>query len=181
GRNKNIMIRGVNTSADTESYKGFDENKFISPLKEALSTFAADVDVASYNNVKRFLNQGTLPPVDAVRVEEMINYFQYDMPSPKGDNPVAIKTELATSPWNAKHQLLRISLKAKDISKDNLPASNFVFLIDVSGSMYDANKLPLVKSSLKLLVDQLRDTDKVAIVTYAGNATVRLESTSGGS
>ncbi|MBD1429724.1 vWA domain-containing protein [Sphingobacterium litopenaei] len=180
GNSSNLMIRGIGrVEKNTESYKGFDENKFISPLKEALSTFAADVDVASYNNVKRFLNQGTLPPVDAVRVEEMINYFQYDMPSPKGDNPVAIKTELATSPWNAKHQLLRISLKAKDISKDNLPASNFVFLIDVSGSMYDANKLPLVKSSLKLLVDQLRDTDKVAIVTYAGNAQVRLESTSG--
>lgn len=180
GNSSSLMIRGIGrVEQNTESYKGFDENKFISPLKEALSTFAADVDVASYNNVKRFLNQGTLPPVDAVRVEEMINYFQYDMPSPKGDNPVAIKTELATSPWNAKHQLLRISLKAKDISKDNLPASNFVFLIDVSGSMYDANKLPLVKSSLKLLVDQLRDKDKVAIVTYAGNAQVRLESTSG--
>ncbi|WP_160068771.1 vWA domain-containing protein [Sphingobacterium bovisgrunnientis] len=178
----NLMIRGIGrVEQNTESYKGFVENSFVSPNKEALSTFAADVDVASYNNVKRFLNSGTLPPVDAIRVEEMINYFQYDMPSPEGNNPVAIKTELSPSPWNSKHQLLRISLKAKDIPKDNLPASNFVFLIDVSGSMYDSNKLPLVKSSLKLLVDQLRDKDKVAIVTYAGNATVRLESTSGGS
>lgn len=178
----NLMIRGIGrVEQNTESYKGFSENSFVSPIKEALSTFAADVDVASYNNVKRFLNSGTLPPVDAIRVEEMINYFQYDMPSPEGNNPVAIKTELSPSPWNSKHQLLRISLKAKDIPKDNLPASNFVFLIDVSGSMYDSNKLPLVKSSLKLLVDQLRDKDKVAIVTYAGNAIVRLESTSGGS
>ncbi|MCA5005626.1 YfbK domain-containing protein [Sphingobacterium bovistauri] len=176
--NAATYLRGQNI-VNTESYKGFEENKFISPLKEALSTFAADVDVASYNNVKRFLNSGNLPPVDAVRVEEMINYFQYDMPAPKGADPVAIKTELAISPWKSKHQLLRISLKAKDIPKDNLPASNFVFLIDVSGSMYDANKLPLVKSSLKLLVDQLRDKDKVAIVTYAGNAQVRLESTAG--
>lgn len=175
----NMLIRGVREETNTESYKGIDENKFISPWKEALSTFAADVDVASYNNVKRFLNSGNLPPVDAIRVEEMINYFQYTMPAPKGDNPVAIKTELATSPWNNKHQLLRISLKAKDIPKENLPASNFVFLIDVSGSMYDANKLPLVKSSLKLLVDQLREQDKVAIVTYAGSAQVRLESTAG--
>jgi len=178
----NLMIRGIGRVVqNTESYKGFSENSFVSPIKEALSTFAADVDVASYNNVKRFLNSGTLPPVDAIRVEEMINYFQYDMPSPEGNNPVAIKTELSPSPWNTKHQLLRISLKAKDIPKDNLSASNFVFLIDVSGSMYDSNKLPLVKSSLKLLVDQLRDKDKVAIVTYAGNATVRLESTSGAS
>ena len=179
GNSGNLMIRGIGREQNTESYKGFEENKFISPLKEALSTFAADVDVASYNNVKRFLNQGNLPPVDAVRVEEMINYFQYDMPNPNGDNPVAIKTELAISPWNSKHKLLRISLKAKDIPKYNLPASNFVFLIDVSGSMFEANKLPLVKSSLKLLVDQLRDKDKVAIVTYAGNAQTRLESTAG--
>jgi len=181
-KGSNLMIRGIGrVEQNTESYKGFVENSFVSPIKEALSTFAADVDVASYNNVKRFLNSGTLPPVDAIRVEEMINYFQYDMPSPEGNNPVAIKTELSPSPWNSKHQLLRISLKAKDILKDNLPASNFVFLIDVSGSMYDSNKLPLVKSSLKLLVDQLRDMDKVAIVTYAGNATVRLESTTGAS
>lgn len=174
-----IMIRGVGRPINTESYSGFEENKFLSPLKEALSTFAADVDVASYNNVKRFLNSGTLPPVDAVRVEEMINYFQYDMPSPKGNDPVNIKTELSKSPWNPAHQLLRISLKGKDIPTDNLPPSNFVFLIDVSGSMYDTNKLPLVKSSLKLLVDQMRSADKVAIVTYAGNASVRLESISG--
>lgn len=172
-------MRGATPVAQTESYQGFDDNGFISPLKEALSTFAADVDVASYNNVKRFLNAGNLPPVDAVRIEEMINYFQYHIPSPEGNNPVAIQTELSPSPWNSKHQLLRIALKAKDIPKENLPESNFVFLIDVSGSMYAQQKLPLVQSSLKLLVDQLRPKDKVAIVTYAGNAQIRLESIAG--
>src|SRR5690606_5267343 len=178
----NLMIRGIGrVEQNTESYKGFVENSFVSPNKEALSTFAADVDVASYNNVKRFLNSGTLPPVDAIRVEEMINYFQYDMPSPEGNNPVAIKTELSPSPSNRKYLSYRISLNSKDILNDHLPPSNFVFLIDLSGSMYDSNKLALVKSALQLLVDQLRDKDKDAIVTYAGNATVRLESTSGGS
>lgn len=172
-------MRGATPLAQTESYQGFDDKGFISPLKEALSTFAADVDVASYNNVKRFLNAGNLPPVDAVRIEEMINYFQYHIPSPEGNIPVSIQTELAPSPWNSKHQLLRVSLKAKDIPKENLPESNFVFLIDVSGSMYAQQKLPLVQSSLKLLVDQLRPKDKVAIVTYAGNAQIRLESIAG--
>lgn len=172
-------IRGMTSIPNTESYKNFVDNKFMSPLKEALSTFAADVDVASYNNIKRFLNAGNLPPVDAVRIEEMVNYFQYNMPSPEANNPVAILTELSPSPWNSKHQVLRISLKAKDIPKVDLPESNFVFLIDVSGSMNAQDKLPLVKSSLKLLVDQLRAKDKVAIVAYAGNAQIRLNSISG--
>lgn len=177
-----IMIRGVSRYPgyqNTESYKGFSENKFINPLKEALSTFAADVDAASYSNVRRFINQGQLPPADAVRIEEMINYFQYDLKAPTNGDPVNITTELTQAPWNTQHQLLRISLKAKNVPADKLPSSNFVFLIDVSGSMYSHNKLPLVKSSLKMLVDQLRDNDKVAIVTYAGAASVKLESTSG--
>ncbi|NGF55039.1 DUF3520 domain-containing protein [Parapedobacter sp. SGR-10] len=175
-----ILIRGVaHIPANTESYASITENKFTNPLKEPLSTFAADVDGASYSNVKRFVKGGNLPPEDAVRIEEMINYFQYDLEEPQQGEPVRIKTELTHSPWNRQHQLLRISLKAKDIPKDKLPASNFVFLIDISGSMSASNKLPLVKSSLKLLVDQLRPSDKVAIVTYAGNANVALESTSG--
>lgn len=177
-----IMIRGVNRYQEyrnSESYKGITENRFINPLKEALSTFAADVDAASYSNVRRFINQGQLPPTDAVRIEEMINYFQYDLKAPTNGEPVTIMTELTLAPWNTQHQLLRISLKAKDIAVDKLPTSNFVFLIDVSGSMYSPNKLPLVKSSLKMLVDQLRDNDKVSIVTYAGNASVKLASTSG--
>jgi len=164
---------------NSESYKGFDENGFISPTREALSTFAVDVDAASYSNVRRMINAGQLPPKDAVRVEEMINYFQYDLQGPTNSDPVKIYTELTNSPWNKEHQLMRIALKAKDIPKENLKASNLVFLIDVSGSMMSDNKLPLVQSSLKLLVDQLRPEDKVAIVTYAGNAGVKLESTKG--
>ncbi|WP_312696509.1 YfbK domain-containing protein [Sphingobacterium mizutaii] len=164
---------------NTETYDRFDENGFISPTKEALSTFAVDVDAASYSNVRRMINAGQLPPKDAVRVEEMINYFQYDLQGPNNGDPVKIYTELTTSPWNKEHQLMRIALKAKDIPKENLKASNFVFLIDVSGSMMGDNRLPLVQSSLKMLVDQLRPEDKVAIVTYAGSAGVKLESTRG--
>jgi len=165
--------------ANTESYAGFTENKFLNPLEEALSTFAIDVDAASYSNFRRFINNGQLPPLDAVRIEEMVNYFQYDLQGPSGREPVAIHTELATAPWNPEHHLLRIGLKAKSIPTENLPASNLVFLIDVSGSMMGANRLPLAKSSVKMLVDQLRDKDHVAIVTYAGSADVALESTPG--
>lgn len=165
--------------ANTESYAGFTENKFLNALEEALSTFAIDVDAASYSNFRRFINNGQLPPLDAVRIEEMVNYFQYDLQGPSGREPVAIHTELATAPWNPEHHLLRIGLKAKSIPTENLPASNLVFLIDVSGSMMGANRLPLAKSSVKMLVDQLRDKDHVAIVTYAGSADVALESTPG--
>ena len=162
-----------------EEYQRFEENGFISPTKEALSTFAVDVDAASYSNVRRIINSGQLPQKDAVRVEEMINYFQYDLQAPTNGDPVKIYTELTTAPWNKEHQLMRIALKAKDIPKGDLKPSNLVFLIDVSGSMMANNKLPLVQSSLKLLVDQLRPEDKVAIVTYAGSAGVPLESTKG--
>ncbi|WKK57743.1 von Willebrand factor type A domain-containing protein [Sphingobacterium sp. BN32] len=176
---RGIILGRMPMAEDAETYKNIDENAFKSPLKDPLSTFAADVDAASYSNVRRMINAGNLPDRDAVRVEEMINYFQYDLKAPTNGDPVRIYTELGVSPWNKEHQLLRIALKAKDIPSAQLPASNFVFLIDVSGSMYAANKLPLVKSSLKLLVDQLRDQDRVAIVTYAGSAGVKLESTSG--
>lgn len=175
-----VRIRGINSAgSNTESYKGFEENKFINPWTQPLSTFAADVDAASYGNIRRFIKSGQLPPIDAVRIEEMINYFQYSLEAPVNGDPVNIKTELAQAPWNIKHQLLRISLKAKNVSTDLLPTTNFVFLVDISGSMSSSNKLPLVKSSLKLLVDQLRENDKVAIVTYAGNANIALESTTG--
>ncbi len=178
-----LMIRGMAIAspaqAPQESYAQVKENTFINPRKEPLSTFAADVDAASYSNVRRMLKMGTVPPKDAVRVEEMLNYFQYELEAPSNGDPVSIKTELTVAPWNREHRLLRIALKAKDVPKEQLPASNFVFLIDVSGSMYDANKLPLVKSSLKMLVDQLRTNDRVAIVTYAGSAGVKLESTAG--
>ena len=162
---------------NTEEYGSFQENGFKEVADAALSTFSIDVDAASYSNMRRFVNKGELPPVDAVRTEELVNYFSYDYPT--GSDPVKITMEAGTCPWNADHRLVRIGLKAKEIPTDNLPASNLVFLIDVSGSMWGANRLDLVKSSLKLLVNNLRDKDKVAIVTYSGSAGVKLESTSG--
>ncbi|QKJ32435.1 von Willebrand factor type A domain-containing protein [Mucilaginibacter mali] len=174
-------VLNITTRADVanESYGKFIENKYQNPLDNPLSTFSVDVDAASYSNIRRFINGGQLPPKDAVRIEEMINYFKYQLPEPKGDEPVAIATELAAAPWNPKHRLLRIGLQARTIKADKLPASNLVFLIDVSGSMNEPNKLPLVKQSMKMLVDQLRRQDKVAIVVYAGNAGLVLPATSG--
>jgi Ca-activated chloride channel family protein len=160
-----------------ESYKNITENTFVNPATHPLSTFAIDVDAASYSNVRRMISNGTLPPVDAVRIEEMINYFSYDLKAPLNEDPVAIHTELSAAPWNPQHKLLRIGLKAKSIQTEKLPPSNFVFLIDVSGSMDGPNRLPLVKTSMKLLIDQLRDKDHVAIVTYAGSAGQKLPST----
>ena len=168
--------RGYNT----EDYGSWSENRFKNPLEEPLSTFSIDVDAASYSNMRRFVNNGNLPPQDAIRTEELINYFSYNYSKPKGNNPVSILTEVGKCPWNEQHKLFRIGLKAKEIAGDNLPASNFVFLIDVSGSMYGPTRLELVKSSLKLLINNLREKDKVAIVVYAGAAGVVLPSTSGG-
>jgi len=168
-------LRSVNQ--DNESYGQINENPFLNPLETPLSTFATDVDAASYTNVRRFINGGNLPPKDAVRIEELINYFKYNLPKPDRGDPVAIQTELATAPWNPKHQLVKIGLKAREVEADKLPPSNLVFLIDVSGSMMEPNKLPLVKTSFKMLVDQLRPIDHVAIVTYAGYVSVPLEST----
>ena len=181
GQVSGLYIRGTAyvPNQNQESYQKLKENSFINPLKEPLSTFAADVDAASYSNVRRFINSGTLPEKDAVRVEEMINYFQYQVAGPKNGEPVNIVTELTKAPWNTTHQLMRVTLKAKDIPTANLTASNLVFLIDVSGSMMGPGRLPLVKASLKMLVDQLRAVDHVAIVTYAGSAGVKLESTPG--
>ncbi len=168
---------GVSAAPGTESYGHIHENQFIDPKSTPLSTFAVDVDAASYANVRRFINAGQLPPKNAVRIEEMINYFKYNLPEQTSGEPVAIQTELATAPWNPQHQLVRIGLKAKNVKLDKLPPSNLVFLIDVSGSMDQPNKLPLVKTSMKMLVDQLRTIDNVAIVTYAGSVGVSLEST----
>jgi Ca-activated chloride channel family protein len=164
---------------DTEDYESFEENKFENPATAPLSTFSIDVDNASYTNVRRFLNNGQTVPKDAVRVEEMINFFKYRYPQPKGDEPFSINTEYSDAPWNPKHKLLKIGLQGKDIPSEKLPASNFVFLIDVSGSMSDANKLPLLKQSMKLLVNQMRKQDRIAIVVYAGAAGLVLPSTSG--
>lgn len=169
----------VMKETNTEEYGSFKENRFLSVEKQPLSTFSLDVDAASYANVRRMINQGQMPPEDAVRVEEMVNYFSYNYPQPTDGHPVRIITETAVCPWNKKHQLLRIGVKAKEIPSEALAASNFVFLIDVSGSMDSADKLPLVKSSLRLLVNNLRPQDRVAIVTYAGSAGEILSSTSG--
>jgi len=162
-----------------ESYQATVENKFQNPVNDPLSTFSVDVDAASYSNIRRYINNGQLPPKYAVRIEEMINYFDYNLPAPANNEPVAIHTELSTAPWNPQHRLLRIGLKARVVATEKLPASNLVLLIDVSGSMNDANKLPLVQSSLKMLIDQLRPQDKVAIVVYAGAAGLVLPPTSG--
>lgn len=162
---------------DDEEYAALVENPFELTKSQPLSTFSIDVDNASYSNVRRMINYGGVDK-DAVRVEEMINYFKYDYPQPEKGNPFSINTEYGDVPWNPKHTLLKIGLQGKNIPMDNLPASNIIFLIDVSGSMESPNKLPLLRSSLKILLDQLRPQDKVGIVVYAGNAGVVLPSTS---
>lgn len=176
-------VAGVSVHSDeafnTEDYDGITENRFRKVTDEPLSTFSIDVDGASYSNVRRMINYGQMPAKDAVRVEEFINYFKYNYPQPKGNDPFSINTEMSVCPWNQDHKLVMVGLQGKEIATTNLPPSNLVFLIDVSGSMSDANKLPLVKASLRLLVDQLREQDHVAIVVYAGAAGLVLPSTSG--
>lgn len=162
-----------------EEYAKIVENGFKKVKDAPLSTFSIDVDAASYSNMRRFINEGQLPPTDAVRTEELVNYFSYNYAKPIGTDPVRITTEVGNCPWNAVHRLVRIGLKAKEIPTENLPVSNLVFLIDVSGSMYGPERLDLVKSSLKLLVNNLRDKDRVAIVVYSGAAGEKLPSTSG--
>ena len=164
---------------NTEDYDNIVENSFLSATQNPLSTFSIDVDDAAYSNVRRYIQNGALPPAGAVRIEEMINYFDYEYAQPVGDDPFAVLTEISDCPWNNQHRLVHIGLQGKEIPMDNLPAANIVFLIDVSGSMEEPNKLPLVKASMKLLVDQLRNKDKVAIVVYAGNAGLVLPSTPG--
>ena len=164
---------------NTEGYSTIHENGFKDVLHNPLSTFSIDVDKASYSNIRRFLNMGQLPPVDAVRIEEMINYFSYDYPEPKGKHPFSVYTEVSQCPWNTSHQLLLVGLKGKSIDKTELPPSNLVFLIDVSGSMSAANKLPLLKQAFRMLVNELRPEDRVAMVVYAGAAGLVLESTEG--
>lgn len=175
---KNKLNRGY-VDFNTEEYDAIVENRFLDVNQNPLSTFSIDVDAASYSNVRRYLQSGQLPPAGAVRIEEMINYFHYDYPQPQSEDPFSINTEMSDCPWNPQHKLVLIGLQGKKIPVDNLPASNLVFLIDVSGSMMSENKLPLVKSSMKLLVDQLREQDYVSIVVYAGNAGEVLPSTSG--
>ena len=163
---------------NTEEYDYIPENDFLSPGVNPLSTFSIDVDNASYTNVRRMLNQGEQPPVDAVRSEEFINYFDYDYPVPSKEDVFSVYTEVATCPWNEKNQLLHIGLKGYTVPIEELAPSNLVFLIDVSGSMGADNKLPLLKKSFKLMVDRLNEQDRVSIVTYAGEERLVLEATS---
>ncbi len=164
---------------NTEEYERLEENIFLEARRNPLSTFAIDVDAASYSNVRRFLNNGQKPPKDAVRIEEMVNYFKYSYPQPPNQDPFAVVTELASCPWNPDNQLLHLALQGKNIATDNLPPANLVFLIDVSGSMNEPDKLPLVIAGFKLLVNQLRPQDKVAITVYAGAAGLVLPPTPG--
>ena len=164
---------------NTETYDRIYENPFLEATKKPLSTFSIDVDTASYSNVRRFLNDGLLPPKGAVRIEEIVNYFSYDYPPPEGRAPFSVNTELSRAPWNADHQLLLVGIAGRRIEPAAMPPRNLVFLLDVSGSMGDENKLPLVKRALGLLIRQMRASDRLAIVVYAGAEGLALPSTTG--
>lgn len=174
-----ISNNNFDLKPSNESYAEIEESGFKSPWKNPYSTFSIDVDAAAYSNVRRFINNGQLPPADAVKIEEMINYFTYDYKSPKGDHPFGVEHEVSVAPWNKDHKLVHVGIQGERIEMDNLPASNIVFLLDVSGSMGSPNKLPLLKKSFKLLINELRPEDRVAIVVYAGAAGEVLESTPG--
>ena len=164
---------------NTEDYRRIYENTWKAPGRDPLSTFSIDVDAASYTNIRRFVAEGGLPPKDAVRIEEMLNYFPYEYAEPTGDAPFSVTTELAAAPWHSGHRLVLIGLQGRRIPMEALPPNNLVFLIDVSGSMNDPRKLPLVQSAFRLLVNQLRPQDRVAIVVYAGAAGLVLSPTGG--
>ncbi len=164
---------------NTEAYDRIDENAFHTAAADPLSTFSIDVDTASYANVRRFLNSGALPPRDAVRIEELINYFRFDYARPATDAPFSVTTEIAACPWNPQHKLALVGLQARPLDADHVPARNLVFLLDVSGSMEPPDKLPLVRTAMRMLVDTLTSRDRIAIVVYAGNSGLVLPSTSG--
>lgn len=173
-----VPLDGSRENFNTEEYAYLPENDFLSPINNPLSTFSIDVDNASYTNVRRMLAQGNKPPVDAVRSEEFINYFNYDYPVPDKSDVFSVYTEMGECPWNSDNKLLHIGLKGYTVPIEELPPSNLVFLLDVSGSMEDDNKLPLLKKSFKLLVNRLNEKDRVSIVTYAGDERLVLPSTS---
>ena len=170
---------GKEAGYNREGYDFITENAFLKTKDNALSTFSIDVDAASYSNTRRFLNNNQLPPPGAVRIEEMLNYFSYTYPQPQADKPFSVNTEISDCPWNPKHRLALIGLQGKKIAVENLPQANIVFLIDVSGSMSGPGRLGLVKESMKLLTDQLREQDKVSICVYAGNAGLVLPAANG--
>jgi len=170
-------VQDVDAPMNTEAYDRIVDNPFLAVNQNPLSTFSIDVDTASYSNVRRFLNMGDLPPKDAVRIEELINYFSYNYTEPDGDEPFAVQAEVTVCPWEPSHYLTRIGIKGRELSADARPACNLVFLLDVSGSMVDENKLPLVKQALARLVENLDAHDRIAIVVYAGASGLVLPST----
>jgi Ca-activated chloride channel family protein len=176
---KLAIAQPADAQFNTEEYGRIQENEFLSVAENPLSTFSVDVDRAAYSNIRRFLRDGQRPPRDAVRIEEMVNYFTYDYPDPSGTQPFSVTTEVASCPWNERHRVLLVGLQGRRMKTADLPANNLTFLIDVSGSMMEPDKLPLVKEGLELLVNQLRPKDRVAIVVYAGNAGLVLPSTPG--
>jgi len=168
---------GYDEGISGDRYAEITENPFLDTSRAPLSTFSIDVDTASYTNVRRILNDGQLPPKDAVRIEEFINYFQYNYPQPNGNIPFSVNTEVASAPWKPNHKIVQIGLQGKNVSLDNVPPSNLVFLIDVSGSMQNYDKLPLLKNAFQTLVNQLKPNDRVAIAVYAGSSGLVLPST----
>jgi Ca-activated chloride channel family protein len=183
GSSPSVANRGAAAPADepasSERYNHVAESAFRVAGREPLSTFSIDVDTASYSNVRRFIEDGHLPPADAVRVEELVNYFAYEYPQPIAGVPFSVTTEVGECPWNDENRLMRIGLKGRDVAQEQMAASNLVFLIDTSGSMASPDKLPLLQSSLEVLVDQLTERDRVAIVTYAGSSELALDATPG--
>jgi secreted protein with Ig-like and vWFA domain len=180
GRRLVMPVGSADSASGSESYQALPENPWVAVGQAPLSTFSIDVDTASYANVRRFLNRGGSPPPEAVRLEELVNYFPYSYAAPVDGKPFAVHVEMTSAPWNARHRIARIALKGKEIHAGERPAANLVFLVDVSGSMQDENKLPLVKQSLRFVVDRLTERDTVSLVTYAGESGVVLPATSGG-
>lgn len=166
-----------NRDLNTEEYDSVVENEFVNALTEPQSTFSVDVDTASYANVRRMLSDGVSPPSGAVRLEELVNYFRFNYPEPEGEHPFSVSTEIANCPWDSTHQLLRIGLRGESIKFSDRRPCNLVFLLDVSGSMFSERKLPLVKSAMKMLTEELNEDDRIAIVVYAGASGLALEST----
>jgi len=178
-RNVGPAYRRQSQESNTEAYSRIYDNTFQDPKAHPLSTFSIDVDTASYSNVRRFLGAGQMPPKDAVRIEELVNYFNYDYDGPSDARPFAVRADVASCPWDNTHRLVRIGIQGRKIAQENLPPRNLVFLLDVSGSMMEPNKLPLLKQSLRMLTETLTEKDHVAIVVYAGSSGLVLPPTAG--
>ena len=176
--NDQLLIPGGALPLESrEAYDAIEENAFFQTLAQPQSTFSIDVDTASYSNVRRLIRSGVKPPKGAVRLEELVNYFPYEYKEPEGDSPFSVATEIAKCPWETDHQLMRVSLRGRSIGSENRKPCNIVFLLDVSGSMQSPDKLPLVKSALKMLVGELKPEDRIAMTVYAGGSGLVLDST----